>query len=71
MTIIRDILYSSTDPASQVLDLYLPDAPSADLLIYFHGGGLESGSKECEFLEYFPNHGKAVISANSTPSLDS
>ena len=30
----------------QLVDLYLPDSQEFDLLVWFHGGGLESGSRE-------------------------
>lgn len=64
MKLIKDIIYGTQDPKSQVLDLYLPDTETADVLIYFHGGGIESGSKEQSFLSQFTEQGKAVISAD-------
>ena len=42
----KDICYSEIDSsAAHQLDLYLPDAPSFPLFVYFHGGGLVKGSK--------------------------
>lgn len=45
MQIIRDIAYAKTDNPQQMLDLYLPDAENFSTFVYFHGGGIESGSK--------------------------
>ncbi|MBR3761286.1 MAG: alpha/beta hydrolase [Lachnospiraceae bacterium] len=64
MKLIKDIVYGTDAPASQVLDLYLPDTEEADLFIYFHGGGLEAGDKACTLAQNVANLGKAVISAN-------
>lgn len=70
MQILKDIVYGTEAPESQILDLYLPDKDTTDLFIYFHGGGLEHGDK-CKGGEIMPfilplveEHGKAVISAN-------
>lgn len=62
MRIIKDIFYTDT----QALDLYLPACDSFPLFIYFHGGGLEHGSKEAAelFADYLCNQGIAVLSAN-------
>ena len=44
---LLNIPYSKRDSSeSHLLDLYLPDADSFPLLVYFHGGGLEKGSKK-------------------------
>lgn len=65
MDCIKDIIYGSQDPDSQKLDLYLPEGDCADLFIYFHGGGLESGDKDCRLpFHQLVERGKAVISAN-------
>ena len=64
MEIIKDIIYGTEAPESQVLDLYLPDDTEADLFIYFHGGGLEHGDKSCKIVDNVFARGKAVISAN-------
>lgn len=68
MNMIKDIVYGTLDTKNQVLDLYLPgkDAnEAADVLIYFHGGGLEHGDKSGGVnFEYLANAGMIVISAN-------
>lgn len=68
MNIIKDIVYGTQDKASQVLDLYLPEnkaSEAADVLIYFHGGGLEAGDKLCVVqFHHLVNAGNIVISAN-------
>ena len=65
MKMIKDIIYGTQDSESQVLDLYLPEAEAADVLFYFHGGGLENGNKSGGIrFEQLVNAGKAVISAN-------
>ena len=68
MNIIKDIVYGTQDTQSQKLDLYIPGedaAEAADVLIYFHGGGLEAGDKSGGIqFERLANAGKIVISAN-------
>lgn len=64
MEVIKDVVYGSDAPESQVLDVYLPDDAEADLFIYFHGGGLQSGDKSCKIVNNVFTRGKAVISAN-------
>jgi|GEM_PF-865922 acetyl esterase/lipase len=48
-TVLRDVEYASVDGISLLLDLYLPD-PKPDatvpLVIWVHGGGWRSGSKD-------------------------
>lgn len=46
MRIIKDIKYASEQ--ENLLDLYLPDGGFDKIVVYFHGGGLESGSKSYE-----------------------
>lgn len=48
MKIVKDINYGEKERNS--LDMYLPDTSSAPVVIYFHGGGLESGSKTEEYM---------------------
>lgn len=68
MNIIKDIIYGSQDPVSQVLDLYLPECENADVFIYFHGGGLVNGDKAgktgISSMAQLTERGKIVISAN-------
>ena len=59
---IRDLEYYN----NLKLDIYLPDSDTFDLLIYFHGGGLESGGKE-EIIpssDYLVERNIAIISIN-------
>ena len=62
MQIYRDIAYNE----EQKLDIYVPEKESFNLLVYFHGGGLESGSKEAAgcFARYLASKGYGVVSAN-------
>ena len=62
---LLDIPYSKRDSSeSHLLDLYLPDADSFPLLVYFHGGGLEKGSKKsvANAARWLNAHGVAVAS---------
>ena len=65
---IKDISYSKSGHASQVLDLYLPDEKSFASFVYFHGGGLENGDKEKAesslMANYLTQHGVALATAN-------
>lgn len=64
MKTVLDIIYNEY---GQTLDLYLPeDGKFEAIFLYFHGGGLERGSKEgCKnFTPYLLEHGIAVASAN-------
>lgn len=68
MNIMKDIIYGTQDSNNQVLDLYLPEGgadQASDVLIYFHGGGLEHGNKSGGVhFEHLVNAGLIVISAN-------
>ena len=64
MKIIKDIVYGTQDSKSQVLDLYIPNCESTDLLVYFHGGSLESGDKDCDIVKNLAGQGITVASAN-------
>ena len=44
MKTINDLQYGSLK--EQLLDIYLPDGACKDFLIWFHGGGLEFGSRK-------------------------
>ncbi|MDR1541848.1 MAG: alpha/beta hydrolase [Clostridiales bacterium] len=46
MKAMKDIPYRNTDDPSHRLDVYSPDEPAEGIIIYFYGGGFESGSKE-------------------------
>ena len=45
MRIIRDIPYCDIGHPAQKLDIYLPECEEFSVFIYFHGGGIEKGSK--------------------------
>lgn len=48
------------------LDIYLPDSPDFDVFLYFHGGGLEAGSRASasRFADMLCEQGIAVVSAD-------
>ena len=46
MKIYKDIPYCNIGHERQVLDVYIPDADSFPVFIYFHGGGLTSCEKQ-------------------------
>lgn len=60
---IIDIEYGRDE--MQKLDIYLPDADSCPVFLYFHGGGLECGDRKCDagLYEYLVSNGIAVVSA--------
>ena len=59
---IVDVKYGEFEP--NYLDLYLPEQEKFDLVIWFHGGGMESGNRKRENLaEEFLKHGVAFASA--------
>ena len=65
MKLTKDVPYGPG--AEQRLDLYLPDGEEAwDLFLYFHGGGLNSGSKDWGkgMARYLCERGIAVASAD-------
>lgn len=64
MKTIENICYKN----DQCLDLYLPDAETFDLFIYFHGGGMEKGDKRAIATQlaapYLTAKGMAMASCN-------
>ena len=61
MRILEDIKYGSEE--QHLLDCYYPETKEFDVLIWFHGGGLESGNrKDIRFVEDLLNEGIAVVS---------
>lgn len=65
MKVIEDIYYTHAQSPFQSLDLYLPDAESFPVVIYFHYGGFTGGDKKgYKFIPYLVEKGVAVISAN-------
>ena len=64
MKTITDIAYNAN---GQYLDLILPEGTAFDAaFIYFHGGGLTSGSKDpnAAFIQYLVQHNIAVATVN-------
>lgn len=60
-----NVSYGNGDFRRQVLDVYLPEAESFPVFVYFHGGGMEYGDKsESIFYEDLCNMGVAVVTAN-------
>ena len=64
MQTIKDISYSSGNDKMQKLDIYLPDKEEFAVIVYFHGGGIVDGDKECVFCPYLQENGVGVVSAN-------
>ncbi len=65
MKSIKDIVYSTVDGEDLKFDLYTPDEGAFDIFVYFHGGGLEKGSKESgstSFVPYLAERGIATAS---------
>ncbi len=64
MKTVFDVCYNEI--TKQYLNIYLPESDEFSVLLYFHGGGLESGDKAHQkvFFEYMVSHGIAVVSAN-------
>lgn len=50
----------------QLLDIHLPDDPVKAIFLFFHGGGLEGGSREYDnvFMGHLIKHHIAVVSAD-------
>ena len=65
MKIVRDIPYAEDFPL-QNLDVFMPEGKAEKVFLYFHGGGLERGSKASgdRFADYLTERGIAVVSAN-------
>ena len=64
MQTLTDIVYNAH---GQTLDLILPDSEQFDaVFIYYHGGGLVSGTKNpnLQFIHYLVDHNIAVATAN-------
>ncbi len=61
----ENIPYTDSGEYRQSLDLYLPDVESFPVFVYFHGGGIEAGSKENHrFINRLVEMGVCVASAN-------
>ncbi len=65
MKTISNIPYTKSKNDAQSLDLYLPEKSAFPVFVFFHGGGLEGGSKEgYVFIADLVEKGVAVVSAN-------
>ena len=66
MKLIKNIYYGKVQDEARMLDLYLPDAESFPVFVYFHGGGLVNGSKDggVAYYEQLANRGIAVATCN-------
>jgi acetyl esterase/lipase len=64
-----DIQYAATASGEPLrLDLYLPDAASAPLVVWVHGGAWENGNKSAMPLAPFIERGFAVASLDFSPA---
>ena len=64
-----DIPYATSASGETLrLDLYLPDAPRAPLLVWIHGGAWENGNKSAMPLEPIIERGFAVASLDFSPA---
>lgn len=64
---IENICYCDIAHPRHYLDLYLPDCEEFDVFVYFHGGGLENGSKDNALKNsdrYLLEHNVAVVAVN-------
>lgn len=63
MKSILDLPYVSNASNMQLMDIYLPEKQDCDVLIWFHGGGLEAFSrKDAEYPKIVTDAGYAFIS---------
>lgn len=60
--IVENLTYATRPERKLKLDLYLPKAENAPLVVIIHGGGWKKGSKESQRPQgiWFANHGYAV-----------
>ena len=63
---ILDIYYTDEKHPMQMLDLYLPDAESFPVFVYFHGGGLENEDRlsGAESMKVLAAHGVAGVAVD-------
>ncbi len=66
MKTIENICYANRQDENLHLDIYLPKSESFDVFIYFHGGGLEAGSKEDakDMASWLAERGIAVVACD-------
>ena len=62
---VKNLQYAEVDGKPLLLDLYLPEKPEGSpLVVWVHGGGWKSGSKQRCFLKWLANFGYTVASIN-------
>ena len=66
MKLLENMCYAKRGDEGLFLDLYLPEQSEFSVFVYFHGGGLEAGSKAAakNYAEYLANRGIAFASAD-------
>ena len=66
MKYLENICYAKREDEELLLDMYLPETTEFPVFVFFHGGGLEKGSKRGArfFAQYLTDNGIAVVSAN-------
>ena len=68
MKIINNVPYTMLNHPQQTLDIYLPDAESFPVFVYFHGGGIVNGHKALgrvsDVGKAFAEKGIAFVSAD-------
>ncbi len=65
MKSVTNIFYTQKRHARHILDIHLPENSKFPVFIYFHGGGLENGSKDgLVFVPQLAEKGIAVVCAN-------
>lgn len=53
MKTYKNIAYTCNGDSEHLIDFYLPDGECDALLLFFHGGGLESGSRNIDLMPGF------------------
>ncbi len=62
---VKNLHYAEVDGKPLLLDLYLPEKPEGSpLVVWVHGGGWKSGSKQKCYVKWLSNFGYTVASIN-------
>ena len=62
---VENLQYAEVNGKPLLLDLYLPEKPEGSpLVVWVHGGGWKSGSKQRCFLKWLANFGYTIASIN-------
>jgi len=66
MKLLDGICYAKRENEELLLDMYLPDTSEFSVFVFFHGGGLERGSRKsaAKFAGGLTDRGIAVVSAD-------